>query len=334
MNRSPNQAYKTNRLNRNSYKYHRPFWLPASNYYILTAAVSIAFFFMVWGIFHEANEETPLVLAGIGASVILGGAVFLREVVLRKARHNFLSAQRKLDENINRISLKTNVGVNSSKLTLERNTAILKEIARKSEAAKVLGKLSDGHLEVFELCNDYLNLSENELKTVGVGSPRLAALRRGREKISQLHYFHLLQWAEIETRTLTREAKNSIKIADKLETTQKALSVIDSALQYYPNELHLNESKEAIGEFIASIKVSHWMEQAERSAFKGNYKRAVSHYRDALFYLGRENVQSEQRQIIADKINGEIEKIRILEVKKEKKKRPSKSVKQAEENYD
>lgn len=334
MNRSLNRLYKTDNFSRDTYKYRRPFWLPASNYYILTVAVSIAFFFIVWGLFHEEREDAPIVLAGIGASAILIGAVFLREIVLRKARNNFLLAQKKLDANINRVFLKANSGINVNKLTLEQNAAILKEIARKSEAAKVLGKLSDGHYEVFEMCNEYLNLSANELKTVGVGSPRLAALRRGRENIAGLHHFHLLQWAEIETRTLTREAKNSATIADKLETTQKALSVLDSALQYYPNELHLNESKEAVEEFVASVKISHWIEQAERSAFKGNYKRAVSHYRDALFYLGRENVQNERRQIIADQINSEIEKIRTLENKNKRKTRPSKTLKQSEENYD
>jgi hypothetical protein len=334
LNRSPNRALNTNKLSRNQPKYYRPFWLPASNYYVLTVAASIAFFFIVWGIFHEENAETPLVLAGIGASIILGGAVFLREVVLRNARRNFLLAQKKLDQNINHVSLKNNLNSNVNKITLERNAAILKEIYRKSEAAKVLGKLSDGHLEVFELCNEYLKLSANELKTVGVGSPRLAALRLGRDKISELHHFHLLQWAEIETRAHTNEAQKSLTIADKLSATQKVVSVIESALQYYPNELHLNESKAAIDEFIASVKVSHWMEQAERSAFKGNYKRAISHYRDALFYLGRENVQNEQRQIVADQINKEIEKVRTLENKNNKKKSPSKSLKHSEEKYD
>jgi hypothetical protein len=31
-------------------KFRRPFWLPASNYYVLAIAVTIAFFFLVWGI--------------------------------------------------------------------------------------------------------------------------------------------------------------------------------------------------------------------------------------------------------------------------------------------
>ena len=70
--------------------------------------------------------------------------------------------------------------------------------------------------------------------------------------------------------------------------------------------------KSAIKTFIASIKVSHWIEQAERAAFKGSYKRAVSLYRDALFFLAREDVNAAEREAVAEKINLEIEKLREL----------------------
>jgi tetratricopeptide (TPR) repeat protein len=296
--------------------YRRPFWLPAPAYYVLALAIAAAIFFLVWGILHE-GEEMPWIPAGIVASLTIAAAVVLREFFLRRARNQFLRAQKRLDYNLSNVAHQKDK--DSKKLTLEKNAAILKHIERKSEAAKVLGKLPDAHWEVFEVCNEYLQITERELQTVGVGSPRLAALRLGREKIQELHRFHLLQWAAGETKALTQEAKIRATIAEKLETAQKALAVLDSALKFYPDEAELTESGAAVEEFIASIKVSHWIEQAERSAFKGNYKRAISHYRDALFYLARENVRSEEREIIAEKINGEIEKIREVSGEKEKK---------------
>lgn len=75
------------------------------------------------------------------------------------------------------------------------------------------------------------------------------------------------------------------------------------------------ESEVAIKEFITSIRVAHWIEQAERSAFKGNYKRAVSHYKDALFFLARENAQSKQTDLLAEQINLEIQKILEISTK-------------------
>lgn len=289
-------------------KYRRPFWLPASNYYILAAAVAIAFFFLVWGILHD-GDEAPWVPAGIGGSAILIGAVLLREIVLRKARNRYLLVQKKLDFTLDTAALHAKANASEKKLTLERNAQIIKQIQKKSDAAKVLMKLSDGHQEVFELCGEYLEINRRELETVGAGSPRLAGLRRGREIIRDLHKFHLMAWAEIESRQLTQEARNRATITEKTETAQKALGVIQTALQFYPEERRLVESEEAVREFVTSIRVSHFVEQAERSAFKGNYKRAINHYKDALFFLARENKPSRDTDLLAEKINLEIQKI-------------------------
>jgi tetratricopeptide (TPR) repeat protein len=289
----------------------------------LAVAISAAIFFLVWGILHE-GEEMPWVPAGILASISIATAVVVREFFLRRARNQFLRAQKRLDYNLTSAASAQHKSKDSgNKLTIEKNAAILRNIERKSDAARVLGKLPDAHWEVFEICNEYLQITERELQTVGVGSPRLPALRLGREKVQEMHKFHLLAWASVETKTLTQEARIRATIAEKLETAQKALAVLDSALQFYPNEAELTASATAVEEFIASIKVSHWIEQAERSAFKGNYKRAISHYRDALFYLARENVRSEEREMIAEKINAEIEKLREISGEEKDKKQIS-----------
>ncbi len=333
MNGRPNKTNSLQRYGHHPANYRRPFWLPASNYYILAAAVTIGVFFLLWGVFHDDYEETPWVGAGIGASIILAAAVFLREVILRKARLKYLSAQKQLDYNLS--SVKTAyTGINNPhKLTLEKNASIIGEIKRKSSAAKVLNKLSNGHYEVFEICNEYLSLNKSELKTVSVGSPRIAALRRGREVVKELHRFHLLEWASIEARALTQEASLNSSIDEKLDASQKALKIVHTALQFYPNEIQLKSSEDALNEFIATIKVSHWIEQAERSAFKGHYKRAVNYYRDALFYLNKNDRNSEGQRLAAEKITAEIEKIHILENSKKVKKQISKNS-SVEETYD
>ena len=78
----------------------RPFWLPASNYYVLAVAISAAFFFLVWGILHDGGEETPWITAGIGASILLSGAVILREIVLRRAHDRFVRQQRMMESRV------------------------------------------------------------------------------------------------------------------------------------------------------------------------------------------------------------------------------------------
>jgi hypothetical protein len=90
----------------------------------------------------------------------------------------------------------------------------------------------------------------------------------------------------------------------------RALDVIESALKLYPEEAELHDSELAVREFIASVKVSHWVELAERAAFKGYYARAIDRYRDALFYLSRESVKEETRTETAQRIGREIELLR------------------------
>jgi hypothetical protein len=74
--------------------------------------------------------------------------------------------------------------------------------------------------------------------------------------------------------------------------------------------MELNDSSVAIREFIASVKVAHWVELAERSAFKGHYRRAIERYKDALFYLNRDTVKEEVRIPGAERIGREIELLR------------------------
>lgn len=291
----------------------RPFWLPASNYYVLAFALGLAFFFLLWGIFHDGGDEMPWVISGIAFSILMVGAVILRELILRRARNRYLAIERNFDRQLVDVYSRIGEGNRPEKLTLEKNASILADIKRKSEAAKVLGKFADAHREVFEICEQYLSVNEREARTVQIGSPRLKALRKGKESASRFHRFHLLQWAEIETRNMAQEVQSLANASDKVTALQSAVSVIDSALEYYPAELSLIDSRMVLNEMLTSIRVSHFVEDAERSAFKGEYKQAISQYRDALFYLGRDNLRSEQRDSAARRINIEIDRLRQIE---------------------
>jgi hypothetical protein len=291
----------------------RPFWLPASNYYVLAVAFSAAFFFLIWGILHDDGEETPWVTAGISASMLLAGAVVLREVVLRRARSRFIRQQRMLDDNLYGAFPRTSGTHDANKLTIEKNAAILNAIRQKSDAAKVLDKFSAGHREVFELCGEYLIRNDNELKTISAASPRLSVLLKGRATASKYHKYHMLRWAEIETKTLSNDARSLATPSKRIEAAQNAVQVIESALASYPEETTLVETHAFLNELAVSVKVSHWIEEAERALFKGDLSQAKNLYRDALFVLSRDNVQSEERQQAADHINAEIERIRSLE---------------------
>ena len=81
-----------------------------------------------------------------------------------------------------------------------------------------------------------------------------------------------------------------MRYGDKIETALRAIASLDAALKLYPDESDLQESATALREYVVSVKVGRWVEMAERAAFKGKYRRAIDRYRDALFYLSREDV--------------------------------------------
>ena len=190
------------------------------------------------------------------------------------------------------------------------HSAALRAIQKQSTAADRPGSTPEMHLDVAQLCHDYLASSDEAIRSGSFGSEKGIALRAGQERVRALHRHHLLTWARGQSQLLTHEAQQRARTFDKIETATRALDCIDSALRIYPDETELNESRVAIGEFIASVKVAHWVELAERSAFKGQYRRAIDRYRDALFYLNQDVVKQEVRLAGTEKIEREIEKLK------------------------
>ncbi|MGI8410211.1 MAG: hypothetical protein ACR2M8_10080, partial [Pyrinomonadaceae bacterium] len=95
-----------------------------------------------------------------------------------------------------------------------------------------------------------------------------------------------------------------------LDIAQKALGIVERGLAFYPDEIRLLESQALLQDFTASIKVSNWIDKAERAFFKGNHKRAIDLYKDALFDLERDSIKSMDRQLMAEKIHLEIKRIK------------------------
>jgi hypothetical protein len=300
-------------------KHNRPFWFPAQNYYLSVAAITIVIFFIIWGILSEGGEDDdPWLTATIVAISFTFSGVFLREILLKNLRKRYLLTQKRLDDNLANLRVKHKTDIRDGKLTIEKNTEIIGKIKQMSEAAKVLSNLPDGHFEVFQACNEYLSLNNKELKTVGIGSPRIAALIKGRNTIQKLHKFHLLNCAQIQSRSLTSEANRMLKSSDKIKKAEKALNVLESALQFYSEEKQLIDSREVINKFIVSIKVSQLIEQAQQATVKLDYDDAINFYHKALFLLSKDDVPDVEKQPLADSINQEIKKIRQSENNKSK----------------
>jgi tetratricopeptide (TPR) repeat protein len=283
--------------------------MPSSVGYLVGAIVlSAGLFFGLWWILVSGGDEAPWLPAGLAASVVLLVALSAREVVMRRAWTRYLlenGIQQKPSSRSRSSSRSQKKGFSAS-----LHSAALRAIQKQSSAADRPGSAPEMHLDVAQLCHDYLSSTDEAIRSGSHGSEKGIALRASQERVRALHRHHLLTWARGQSQLLTYEAQQRARTFDKIETATRALDSLDSALRIYPDEADLSESRVAIEGFIASVKVAHWVELAERSAFKGHYRRAIDRYRDALFYLNQDVVKEDVRTAGTQKIEHEIEKLK------------------------
>ena len=289
---------------------HRPARgrMPSSTgYFVVAIALAAALFFVLWWVLVRGGDEAPWLSAGLASSVVLLVALSAREVVMRRAWTRYLLENGIQDTRRSRQSSNHSSRSSSKKgFSTSVHSSALRTIQKQSAAADSPNSTPEAHLDVAQLCQDYLTSTDEAIRSGTYGGEKGIAIRAGQDRVRALHKHHLLTWAKGQTRLLTHEAQQRARTFDKIETANRALDCIDSALRVYPVEAELHESKTAISEFIASVKVAHWVELAERSAFKGHYRRAVDRYRDALFYLNQDAVKPDVRRAGTEKIEAEI----------------------------
>lgn len=298
--------------------HRRPARMPNSTGYLLSAfVVAIILFLALWWMLVSGGDEAPWIPAGLAASVVLLVALSAREVVMRRAWTRYLLEQGNESSSRSRHS-------HDKKQTSSRSSsgsvlsAAWRAIQKQSEEAEVATSPA-AHYDVFNLCQEYLTSTDDALRSSSLPPEKRIAIKAGQERVRALQRHHMLTWARDSSRALTREAQQKARVSDKIEAANRALQCLETAGNHYPNEVELRESALAIHEFIASVKVAHWVELAERSAFKGHYRRAIERYKDALFYLDRDTVKDEIRIPGTERIRHEIESLRsrIREQKQE-----------------
>lgn len=282
----------------------RPRVPSTSGYMVAASATAGALFFLLWWMLQ--GEENPWVPAGLAASVVMLVAVAAREAVIRRAWTRHILEQEAPGD---RQGHHRRFSASSSRRINGPNSAAWRALQRQAAEVDAGDSLPEAHREIYQLCSDYLAGTEETLRASDLPTENRLALRATQERARALQRHHLLTWARDSARSLTREAQQRVRLHEKIEVANRALECIDSALQVYPNEADLNQSAQAVKEFITSSRVAHWVELAERAAFKGHHRRAIDCYRDALFYLSRDDT-AHLHEATADRLSREIELLR------------------------
>ena len=268
------------------------------------AATAAALFFILWWMLQ--GEESPWVPAGLAASVVMLVAAFARVLVARRVRNQY-----RAHESVEWYG-QTDSGIRAYDELMQSRSmhaAALRALQKQSANADAI-EAPDTHKRLYELCSEYVTGAEKALQTSTLRPDGRVALRAGVERVRDLQKYHLLSWARGSARQYTHEAQQRTRLFEKVETANRALECIDSALKVYPDEEQLDVSARAVREFITSSRVAHWVELAERAAFKGYHQRAIDCYRDALYYLTRDRPDS-AGEAAAERITREIEMLRV-----------------------
>jgi len=272
--------------------------------------IAAALFIAVWWLLAASGDDAPLLPAGLAASVVLLVALAAREIVMRRAWAHY-THELELRMGAGEALKLQPAGPAGGKVKVKTTGASFRALQQRLAQADEIGaQQPEAHLEAYRLCEQYLANSEDAIRAPGVATDVRVALRAGQERVRELQKHHLLAWARGEAQRLTHEAQRRASPSARIETAMRAVEVINEALQVYPEEPALRDSALAVRNFIASVKVAHWIELAERAAFRGRYTRAIARYRDALFYLSRADMSNDARDEAATRINREIEMLR------------------------
>jgi hypothetical protein len=252
-----------------------------SGYLVLAGAGAVALFFVL---LLSGGDESLWVPVGLAASLVMLVAVTTREVAMRRAWSRYVAEQARHDHAAERKEGSSRIDMRS----VRSHSAALRSIQKQAVEAESPGAAPDAHLEIYHLCKEYISSTDEALRSPGILTENRVAMRAGQERVRVLQRRHLMAWARGASRALTHEAQLRARMSDKIETAMRAIDVIESALRVYPDEGELRQSVPALREFIASVKIAHWIELAERAAFRGQHRRAIDRYHDALFYIKRE----------------------------------------------
>ena len=281
--------------------------MPSSAGYMFAAIVAAAvLFFILWWMLFTGGDEAPWISAGLAAGLVLLIALSAREVVMRRALTRYL-LEHGAPEHSTRVGGEHSSGKKTYSATAQ--SAALRALQNQSAEADA-GSRPELHFDMFKRCQSFVSSADEALRSNSLTAEKRSIFRAGQERARTLEKHHMLTWARESSLALTHEAQRRARVSDKIETAYRALDCLDTALQAYPTERELDASKSAIWEFIASVKVAHWVELAERAAFKGHYRRAINRYKDALFYLNRDTANDEIRVAGAERIGREIMSLR------------------------
>jgi hypothetical protein len=91
----------------------------------------------------------------------------------------------------------------------------------------------------------------------------------------------MIRWAEIEIKANTKAAMEAVRLSRRLEKAETALTVAGIAFDHYSDEPDIVRSKDAVEDFVHSLKAAEALRRSVRAEERGDIERALSYAYDA-----------------------------------------------------
>src|SRR4030095_15312410 len=158
--------------------------MPSSTGYLISAIViALGLFFGLWWILVSGGDEAPWLPAGLAASVVLLVALSAREVVMRRAWTRYLLEHGIPEHSKSHSSSGEHSRSHKKGFSASWHSAALRAIQKQSAAADLPNASPEAHLEIAQLCRDYLSSTEEAVRSGSLGSEKGIAIRAGKERV-------------------------------------------------------------------------------------------------------------------------------------------------------
>lgn len=134
---------------------------------------------------------------------------------------------------------------------------------------------------------------------------------------NQINYFNQMRYDVIVegTHMAVDSAMSKAEIAatprTSINAASKALLAIKEAKEELPNSTELCQMENNIRQYIHKTNLDGFLEAARKAAFKGQNKKAIDQYKEALFFIHNDEYDDSLQEDLIRDINEEIKKLGI-----------------------
>ena len=126
---------------------------------------------------------------------------------------------------------------------------------------------------------------------------------------SQMRYNMIIEGTQMVVDSAMSKAEVATSPRTSVSAASKALLAIKEAKEELPEAKELSKMEDNIRRYIHKTTLDGFLEAARKAAFKGQAKKAIDQYKEALFFLHNDEYDDSLQEELISEINEDIKKL-------------------------